>query len=269
MFVVTNQPEAAPEFFARPSMTRKIAGKLESYVRMEKHYNTPDIEDCCNGHLLLFEEHVVVNPATRQWARLPPCPSTTSPEGADEGSGGFYDVYLVFDPTSSPHYNVLSMKNPLDYKGKVSKGSGWPPSVYMMRVYSSETRRWEERPFVREGGPLETTANVRASMGHATYWHEALYVHCTTDFIMRITLSNDKYQVIKFPAGINGTVYYELYLGKSKRQSGVYLALVDDQHQLQVWFLDEFGGKIEWVRIEAHHPPTSYDSAFHQEPCSN
>ncbi|RCV41460.1 hypothetical protein SETIT_9G137800v2 [Setaria italica] len=195
MFVVTNQPEAAPEFFARPSMTRKIAGKLESYVRMEKHYNTPDIEDCCNGHLLLLEEHVVVNPATRQWARLPPCPSTTSPEGADEGSGGFYDVYLVFDPTSSPHYKVLSMKNPLDYKGKVSKGSGWPPSVYMMRVYSPETRRWEERPFVREGGPLETTANVRASMGHATYWHEAL--------------------VIKFPAGINGT---ELYLGKSKRQ---------------------------------------------------
>lgn len=185
MFVVTNQPEAAPEFFARPSMTRKIAGKLESYVRMEKHYNTPDIEDCCNGHLLLLEEHVVVNPATRQWARLPPCPSTTSPEGADEGSGGFYDVYLVFDPTSSPHYKVLSMKNPLDYKGKVSKGSGWPPSVYMMRVYSPETRRWEERPFVREGGPLETTANVRASMGHATYWHEALYVHCTADFIMR------------------------------------------------------------------------------------
>ncbi|CAL4943747.1 unnamed protein product [Urochloa decumbens] len=242
MFIVTSEPdEAPPQFFARPSMARKIAGgRLETYVKMERYDTPADIEGSCNG-LLLLDELVVVNPATRQWARLPPRPA--SPEG---GADGFDYVYLVFDPTVSPHYEVISMKNPLDYcKGNKVSTEEWPPSVYVMRVYSSETRRWEERPFVREGPPLEITVDVRATLGHAAYWHEALYVHCTTDFVMRITLSNDKYQAIKFPEGIDGSNYYELYLGKSK--SGVYLALVDNQHQLQVWFLEEFGVKIEWV----------------------
>ncbi|OEL30624.1 hypothetical protein BAE44_0008356 [Dichanthelium oligosanthes] len=89
MFILTNEPEAPPYFFVRPSMARKIAaGELETYVKMEHCHNVPDVEDSCNG-LLLVEERVVVNPATRQWTRLPPCPA---------GGSGLNDVYLVFDP---------------------------------------------------------------------------------------------------------------------------------------------------------------------------
>ena len=65
-------------------------------------------------------------------------------------------------------------------------------------------------------------------------------LHC------RITLSNDKYQVITLPTGDTASQWWcHLRLGKSK--NGVHFAMVDDQYRLQIWFLDEFGGKTEWV----------------------
>ncbi|CAL4928970.1 unnamed protein product [Urochloa decumbens] len=128
----------------------------------------------------------------------------------------------------------------------------WPPSPYSMPVYSSRTGTWETRHFVREGAAAGTIADVKSAKEpvyrHAVYWHETLYVHCRSDFIMRITLLPDtnKYQVIKLPAGINASVYDQLYLGKSKK--GVHCALVDnDDYRLQVLFLSEFGGNIEWI----------------------
>jgi hypothetical protein len=68
-----------------------------------------------------------------------------------------YDMYhLLFDPCVSPHYQVVVFRElyrpRVDASEITEDGSAeWPPSPYMMWVYSSETRRWEDTPFVREG----------------------------------------------------------------------------------------------------------------------
>ena len=66
------------------------------------------------------------------------------------------------------------------------------------------------------------------------------------NLICSITLSDGAYQVIKSPTGgkMDGSTH--LYLGKSS--NGVYCALIyhNVQHQLQVWFLDESCGRMEW-----------------------
>ena len=59
-------------------------------------------------------------------------------------------------------------------------------------------------------------------------------------------MSDNKYQVIKLPAGIDASVFDEMYLGKSEK--GVYCAVVENEdYRLQVLFLDESGGRMEWV----------------------
>ncbi|KAL6637612.1 hypothetical protein ACP70R_025184 [Stipagrostis hirtigluma subsp. patula] len=237
IFVTLYEPEP-PVFFAPPSMAAKIHGRFEKYVEMESDFDTPDIVSCCNG-LILLDYHVV-NPATRQWVSLPPYPGVT------KGALSSYGAYLAFDPMMSPHYEVLLVP---DYPKKGFKGSEWPPLVYMICVYSSETRRWEERPFAREGGPAGTVSDVmlasEPNYRHAIYWRGALYVHCRSDFITRIILSDDKFQVIKLPTGINARSHRQIHLGKSKH--GVCFASVDNQCRLQVRFLNEFCGEMEWV----------------------
>uniref|UniRef100_K4AI99 F-box domain-containing protein n=1 Tax=Setaria italica TaxID=4555 RepID=K4AI99_SETIT len=238
-FILTNESET-PEFFVRPSMAHKIAADLEHYLKMDHWYYPPDIADSCNGLLLL--EDRVVNPATRQWVRLPPYPALTETESRGN------DRYLAFDPSLSPYYKVVSIKGPPYRKDERSEGLKWPPSVCTLLIYSSSTGSWEERPFVREGPTITIAANLwpfsDLGRSHGVYWNGALYVYWS-GFSMRITLSNDTYQVLPLPTSIKTSEYYQPCLGKSK--NGVHLVVVDDQKQLQVWFLDEFGGKMEWV----------------------
>ncbi|TVU40279.1 hypothetical protein EJB05_13735, partial [Eragrostis curvula] len=242
IFISLARQPAPPLLFAPPAMAPKIGGKLERYVKMEDCFDIPTIIGCCNG--LLFLDDQVVNPVTRRWAPVPPCP--VGPDAYNQG-----DVYLVFDPSVSPHYEVLLIQDTYSYEGQLmEEGSEWPPSTCMMWVYSSRTGRWEKKPFVREGGPAGTVAEVRSAptpeYRHAVYWHGALYAHCKNDFIMRINVSNYKYQVVKLPAGVNAIVYFHLHLVKSKY--GVYFALLCERRQLRVWFLNEFGaGHTEWV----------------------
>jgi hypothetical protein len=183
VFVRTNEVEN-PTFFVRPSMAHRIAGDLN-------YGSFPWIADCCNGLILLdVVDLLVVNPATKQWAPLPPCPNPAAllPEH-EQGTDDYY-MFLAFDPTLSlsPHYEVLAMRGPPD-RGETRE---WPPSVYVVRVYSSSTGRWEERPFVREreeeGRGPRTVADRWSSLErgpcHAAHWHGALYVYWT-DFITR------------------------------------------------------------------------------------
>jgi hypothetical protein len=71
----------------------------------------------------------------------------------------------------------------------------WPPSSWMLDVFSSSTKQWQKRLFVREGEALETVASVRldrlepTSWGprwrYGVYWEGALYVHCRGAFVVR------------------------------------------------------------------------------------
>ncbi|KAG2546954.1 hypothetical protein PVAP13_9KG070057 [Panicum virgatum] len=233
----------------------EAAGKSWGYVR-----------DHCHGLLLVDgagrdDYHrplqFVLNPATRWVAplplRRPPHVKVNSCE----------DRYLAYGPAVSPHYQVVSVtrflckREPGDifydrpnYQlDPAVERSEWPPSVYTLHVLSSRTGRWEETPFARQGGAAGTVADMRHSPPHekrnAVYWRGALYVHCQTDFVMRISLSDDEYRVIKPPMSIRASDCPQFYLGRS--QKGVYCASLRGQARIRVWKLEESGCEGRWV----------------------
>ncbi|CAN6309824.1 unnamed protein product [Urochloa humidicola] len=180
MFFRTNEAEPTA-FFARPSMAHRIAGDLENYLTMVRSCDIlPCVADCCNGLLLLEldEADLVVNPATKRWARLPPYRTAMLTKQQGTTWDDYHYRFLAFDPTLSPHYEVLAIRGPPDSRDdKLSEEAvEWPPSVYVARVYSSGTGRWEERSFVREEG-----ANMRSAFEpweqHSAYWNGVLYVY--------------------------------------------------------------------------------------------
>lgn len=225
------------EFFSRPSTGPTVSGNFD-YLPCTSNI----VRDHCNGLLLLYD--YVVNPATRRWAQLPPQPSPL------KGMEFFHDdAYLVFDPTVSPHYEVFliprvyTMLHGDDKLEPTLEESEWPPSPCILHVFSSRRKRWEERSFVREGEAAGTIADMRLAernvQRYAVYWRGALYVHCQTEFVMRISLSNDKYQVIKPPIDFERSEP-NFHLGRSEK--GVYCELDD-----RVWILNESFGQMEWV----------------------
>ncbi|KXG37830.1 hypothetical protein SORBI_3001G133800 [Sorghum bicolor] len=143
IFVETNEAEP-PDFFVRPSIPH---GQRPSRPFSRVHLG------------LLLDDDLVVNPTTRQWMRLPPYPTLHEEKQSSRRRCHYYS-YLVFDPTLSPYFEVFSMESPLDYKDELSEESQWPPSEYMLRVYSSNTERSEERPFLREEEHTATAASV-------------------------------------------------------------------------------------------------------------
>ncbi|KAI5007738.1 hypothetical protein ZWY2020_008786 [Hordeum vulgare] len=63
----------------------------------------------------------------------------------------------------------------------MSRESEWPPSPFVLPVYSSETKRWEERSFVRQGNAAGTIADLLEEdrLGlkrYGVYLRGALYV---------------------------------------------------------------------------------------------
>jgi hypothetical protein len=248
IFLSLRHARRPPALFARPSPAarRILVGRQLERRPEEVDRRFLTILDCRNG-LLLFR-NLVVNPATRQWARVPSSPAWP---------GGYWlgDAYLVFDPWVSPHhFKVMLIQDPSFFDGNLQVGSEWPPPSYTISVYSSSTEAWEERPFVRDGGdPAGTFGEARSAMEHATRhavdWQGALYVHCQGDFIMRISLSDYKYRVIKLPAGVTSSVYCHRQLRLAKSKNGVYFAAAPPGLQLQVWFLDEddSSNKTKWL----------------------
>ncbi|CAL5033879.1 unnamed protein product [Urochloa decumbens] len=222
--------------------------------------------DHCNG-LLLFEHEwesglCVCNPATRQWEVLP------RPEEASVYSSL---AYLAFDPAVSPHYEVFLI--PPEPKTPVPSNHWmltehpaeppyhlmeWPPSPFRLDVFSSRTGQWEGIDFVREGqaagtvqdkrlDPLDLTMFGGPRWRYAVFHQGALYVHCRGPFVMRLSLSQGKYQVIKFPANIE---HGKVYLGKSTH--GVCFGIIHES-QLRVWILIESCGQMEWVSKYQHN----------------
>ncbi|KAL6850330.1 hypothetical protein ACP4OV_020957 [Aristida adscensionis] len=227
------------EFFSCPTTTmEKISGNLRF---------TPNISvlDHCNGLLLLYRS--VANPATRQWAPIPAKPSPRI------GRKTFYqDPYLVFDPAVSPYYEIFLVPivacwhDKLDY---TLADTEWPPSLYESHVFSSRTGRWEERSFLREGEPVGSITDMQEAWTtekrYGVYWRQALYAHCANNFIYKILVTSNTYQVIKPPVTTEPGRLQEPCLGRS--ENGVYYAAIDLQFRLRVWILDESSGEIRWV----------------------
>ncbi|CAN6227377.1 unnamed protein product [Urochloa humidicola] len=147
----------------------------------------------------------------------------------------------------------------------------WPPTLWMLDVFSSRVGRWEERAFVRQGDPVATVQDMRLDQSkptlrgprqcYAAYWHGALYVHCRGSFIARFSLLNDTYQVFNMPIDLKEKTYAKPYLGISEK--GVYFGIVH-KCQLQIWILSESSGQMEWI-LKYEHDLTHY--AHHVRQC--
>ncbi|KAM0841776.1 hypothetical protein ACQ4PT_058797 [Festuca glaucescens] len=188
------------EFFSRPSTGPAICGGLD-FLPCEG----VRIRDHCDGLVLChdWEREYVVNPATRRWARLPqrPPPPGHMP-GLDQ------TAYLAFDHAASPHYKVFLI--PCLPYGELEDDSllesEWPPASYVMHVFSSMTKRWEKTTFLREGEAAGVLANMASGSDtyrhqdqyRAVYWRSLLYVHCRHGYVMRMSLSNHKYQDVNY-----------------------------------------------------------------------
>ncbi|TVU43564.1 hypothetical protein EJB05_10043, partial [Eragrostis curvula] len=231
------------EMFVRPASSSwpprpEVSARLDFLPSADDAWTT--VCDHCNGLLLL--EDYVVNPATRRWDPLP------RPPRKEPFRFESWTRYLAYDPTMSPHYEVVRIRTSrsIDIIGDLE----WPPSPFVMQVFSSRTRRWEERPFSRQGSAAGTFTYmdlVGARGGHAAFWRGKLYVHCANNFFLRISLSSDEYQVIQPPTGVDkSSRVSSLYLGKSEK--GVYLASLN-RCDLRVWILDESSPdhRPEWV----------------------
>uniref|UniRef100_A0ACD5YD05 Uncharacterized protein n=1 Tax=Avena sativa TaxID=4498 RepID=A0ACD5YD05_AVESA len=221
------------EFFFRPprDTDTAVSGRLD-YVPAED--SDAAILDHCNGLLLLWAH--VANPATRRWAPLPQWPPWLGSR------------HIVFDPVVSPHYEVLKIpKHPWCTAG-VEPQHQWPPSPFIMHVFSSTTGIWEERSFARRGDAIGTVAHLKQrqrwsiTQDYSAYWRGQLYV--LNQFVMRITLSNCTYQAIELPVDVS-TSNEKYSLGRS--ENGVYLAAINWHRRLRVWILVELHGEIEWV----------------------
>ncbi|CAN6317233.1 unnamed protein product [Urochloa humidicola] len=256
-----------PPLFSQPSPTRRptIGGDL-SYLEGARNVSAWLIEDHCDG-LLLFSEcpnslypavcsDHVVNPATRQWASLPPRPPSSLPLGM---KGFSHSSHIIFDPVTSPHFEVLLVPKATHFDLEVdsaTKELEWPPSPCAMRIFSSRTGHWDERLFIREGPALGTVGDMKVfpfnpDDCYGVYWRGSLYVQCHQDnFVMRINLSTGSYHLIAPPApGYNG-----FHLGKS--EEGVYYGTIYGC-ELLVWFLDESCGQAQWMlKCDRYISPT-------------
>ncbi|CAO1939883.1 unnamed protein product [Urochloa humidicola] len=107
----------SPYFFSRPERT---APCIEAKFSFFPSYGWREVVHICNGLVLLLQGRItlyVCNPVTQRWAELPPRPK-------DFRSAG---EHLVFDPTVSLHYDVISFSevpprpkmpiNPKDHHG--------------------------------------------------------------------------------------------------------------------------------------------------------
>ncbi|KAL6865114.1 hypothetical protein ACP4OV_016265 [Aristida adscensionis] len=257
------------ELFSRPSTARRpsVSGRQDflpqpGHCRSSRSWST--VIDHCNGLLLVklfrrVREWYVLNPATGWVAPLP-----TLTHGR---RGILPKIYLVYDPAISPCYEVFWVPHFHDQIGYEDVGSfdasreevvdpmlehsEWPPPVYNLDVFSSATGRWEERSFVREGHAASTVADMREDpeqeYRNAVYCGGALYVHCQTNFVMRISLSIDKkYQVIKPPVDYSESEYMNPFQ-LVKSQNEVHYVSVYGRCRLRVWILKESSGKLEWL----------------------
>ncbi|XP_044444586.1 uncharacterized protein [Triticum aestivum] len=279
--VFFNYGDRTQHFFARPSSMRQPA--VDGVLGFLPRYGgASQIVDHCNGLLLYRDLRTlcVINPATSRWEDLP---------WLDDGC----DAYLVFDPAESPHYQVFSVprepdkvppnnesnersKEPMESPPEQSDEEGEEQSdeegedepeeegdspinvfSWTLNVFSSSTRQWQKRLFVREAQALESMPNMPLDQLYPTspwgpkrcrqsvYWQGSLYLHFHGVFVLRLSLSDGKYRVIELPTNIEESVEVRTYIGKSER--GVYFSAIHDGDRLQVWNLMESSERIDWM----------------------
>ncbi|TVU24562.1 hypothetical protein EJB05_27007, partial [Eragrostis curvula] len=256
---INDDDQRHPRFFARPMPPsgEPVDGKF-GFIEDGYQHKRGTVLDHCNGLVLYTNSNstaaiYVCNPATRQWARLPSCPSRDWTAGRR--------AFLAFDPVTSLQYYEVLLAPHLPSEFSKRRSMKWPPSQWTWPVFSSIDGQWGERAFVREGEAAGTVAAMRANTKYvheastlwlsATYWEGALYLNFFREYILKMCLSNNKFRVIKSPVCQDDSyIGATTYLGKSEK--GMYFATIHhDYCQLRVWMLHELCEGTECATI--HH----------------
>lgn len=113
----------------------------------------------------------MVNPTTGDGRPFPHVPPPFPPLRAlvgdnDHGYTYDHDAILAFDPTMSPYYEVFLIPRVPTRQLLLNPDwdSEWPPSPFVLRVFSSRTGRWDERLFEQETHWLPTLGTVVAGI---------------------------------------------------------------------------------------------------------
>ncbi|WVZ87612.1 hypothetical protein U9M48_034223 [Paspalum notatum var. saurae] len=256
-----------PEFFAR------LAAGGDSATTGYLMPGDGMIDDHCN--VLILQCPHVTNPATGQSVTLPDLP----PLPVLDDNDFIEDGYLAFDPAESPHYLVflIPMLQSKAASLEAFRQLEWPPSPFVLSVFSSRTGRWEVRSLVRQGEAAGTAAADMDELGgvhlSSVCWSGALYVPrqsvlmswmlvnstYTCRPLIRFVLfciiplsdSDHTYRMIKPPREVTPEDPRYLYIGRSEK--GVYRAFIDHgMDHLWVWILDDTScDQTEWVLT--HH----------------
>ena len=129
-----------PCFFSRrPSAGRQVGGGLDFLDTRDAM--DLQILDHCNG-LLLLDFGRLVNPATRQWVRLPASPHPPSGWMISTRTTALRTILWC-------HHTLRGVPDPhivparLGFSSRFKEDSEWPPSPYTTHVFSSRSWRWE------------------------------------------------------------------------------------------------------------------------------
>ncbi|TVU47506.1 hypothetical protein EJB05_07109, partial [Eragrostis curvula] len=275
-------------FFARPSSARP-AGTIDGNLGYLPASTSSDISvlDHCNGLLLYGDtrELYVVNPATRQWERLPVLPDASE-----------YLAYLVFDPAVSLHYEVVMVPRvpekprhllrlgdvPERLNGASTAGltiealyptrqappsswwegeledpcrlMEWPPPSCALHVFSSVKKRWEQRSFVREGRAVGTIEDARLDSFPWMYLGPRRRYAVYWGGALYVHCQGAFVMRLPMAGPRYQVIDTPIGIEEGKRgrsylgrsEKGIYFATFYDYYLLRVWILDESRGEIKW-----------------------
>ncbi|PON92419.1 F-box domain containing protein [Trema orientale] len=142
------------------------------------------IVQSCNGLMLCStnqapesREYFVYNPTVNRYATLPPFSPT-----AKNLSRSRFGVNLAFDPSRSPHYNVVCVRR-----------AGTRFDQFRIEIYSSETRRW------RPCAGLFTVNSLDCRFDGGVFWNGSLHWMSTFGDSVYFDVEEEKLSTMPMP----------------------------------------------------------------------
>jgi hypothetical protein len=227
-----------------------------SVLRKQPRIKNFTLLDSCNG-LLLFGQaqrsmfsatssYIVHNPATEHWVHVPSSGFSSNPleygEDSDDDDGkSCVLTCLIFDPVISSHFQLIEFCH--------------NPEVALLQTYSSETKKWDDRPREwkrwKKGGKWNLHKTM-TSMRGSTFFNKMLHLIVSPsstgpELIAAIDRKGKTRKVIRW-AGNHG---FPVFVGQSK---GLLHCVSVSGHpdgdschmtELSVWVLEDYDAE-EW-----------------------
>ncbi|EXC20948.1 F-box protein [Morus notabilis] len=196
---------------------------------------------CCSIRALEPRENFVFNPTTKQFTKLPPI----SPVG-DGAHRRVFGLSLAFDPSISPHYKVVCVRNS-DARG----------DQYQIEIYSSETRCWR----LSGDSFFINSSDIRFDGG--VYWNGSVHWISVWEASVHLKVEEERISPLPMPLipedGWDHDRKYR-YFGESRG----HLHLIDHIYDLQLPRFDvlemetDYSGWSVKFRVDLSEIPSAF-----------